>query len=101
LNILTSNCNIKNFLGKLLQNSNEQPELLPTGVAANKQQDQLTISNVWIKSLLLLAVDSSTSVGELAARAKTNSPKEQLQKPLQSFDFPGSFQELIWVVNLA
>jgi hypothetical protein len=37
------------------------------------------------KTLLLLAVHSRTTVGELAARAKTNSLKEQLQKPLQNF----------------
>jgi hypothetical protein len=41
---------------------------------------------VWIRTLLvLLAVHSRTTVGELAARAKTNSLKEQLQKPLKKF----------------
>jgi hypothetical protein len=39
------------------------------------------------KTLLLLPAHSSTTVGELAARAKTNSPKEQLQKPSQNFKF--------------
>jgi hypothetical protein len=42
----------------------------------------------WIKTLPLLAVHWSTTVGKLAARAKTNSPKEQLQKPLQNLKFP-------------
>jgi hypothetical protein len=39
------------------------------------------------ETVLLLAVHSSTTVGELTARAKTNSPKEQLRKPLQNFKF--------------
>jgi hypothetical protein len=48
----------------------------------------LILLDIGVKTLLLLApVHSSTTVGELAARAKTNSPKEQLRKPLQNFKF--------------
>jgi hypothetical protein len=47
-----------------------------------------TLHWLWIKTLLLLAaLHSRTTVGELAARAKTSSPKEQLRKPLQNFKF--------------
>jgi hypothetical protein len=51
---------------------------------------------------VLLAVHSSTSVGELAARAKTNSLKEQLRKPSQNSKFQALsshlyFGDSIWL----
>jgi hypothetical protein len=60
--------------------------------AATERRDQSTpsflLDHLLAQDTALLAVHSSTSVGELAARAKTNSPKEQLRKPSQILNFP-------------
>jgi hypothetical protein len=78
-----------------------------------QRDDTAIIDDVapFFKILLLtvnktLAVHSSTTVGELAARSKTNSPKEQLWKPLQNFKFQVSLfavrgtQKIIWWLDL-
>jgi hypothetical protein len=65
-----------------------------------EEQDQskssFHLDHLLAQDTAVLAVHSSTSVGEWAAKAKTNSLKEQLQKPLQNFKFPGTFQSLLF-----